>query len=319
MVNFSELISFIRKEINHNIKKLPIPDTPTYLYDPIKYALGAGGKRLRPILCHLVGRAYRIDPDSIMNISMAVELLHNFTLIHDDIMDKDTLRHGKKTIHHKWDTSTAILAGDGIYTIAQLVLNSIDCNYKELIKFFNEVTLDICEGQALDKEFENVDNITDDLYLEMIKKKTGSLIAASAVLPSIYANEKSEKIELFRTFGECLGKGFQIHDDLLEIISDSIIMGKSLDSDLFEGKQTIMVIKAKQKFKEDWNNIISNSKKSDLRKNVYSFFDDKNIIYETRKIAESYFRKSRNILKKLNHINTEELFMFVDLVENRSF
>ena len=205
MVNFSELISFIRKEINHNIKKLPIPDTPTYLYNPIKYALASGGKRLRPILCHLIGRAYKTDPDSIMNISMAIELLHNFTLIHDDIMDKDTIRHGKKTIHHKWDISTAILAGDGIYTIAQLVLNSIDCNYKELIKFFNQVTLDICEGQALDKEFEDLDNITDDLYLEMIKKKTGSLIAASAVLPSIYANERSEKIELFRTFGECFG------------------------------------------------------------------------------------------------------------------
>jgi len=319
MINFSELISFIRKEINHSIKNLPIPDTPSYLYNPIKYALASGGKRLRPILCHLVGRAYRTDPDSIMNISMAIELLHNFTLIHDDIMDKDTIRHGKKTIHHKWDTSTAILAGDGIYTIAQLVLNNIDYNYKELIKFFNEVTLDICEGQALDKEFEDLDNITNDLYLEMVKKKTGSLIAASAVLPSIYANERSEKIELLRTFGECLGKGFQIHDDLLEIVSDSIIMGKSLESDLFEGKQTIMVIKAKQKFKEDWNNMILNSKTSDLRKNVYAFLEKNNIIYETRKIAESYFIKSRDILKKLNHINTEELFMFVDLVENRSF
>ena len=319
MINFSELISFIRKEINHSIKNLPIPDTPSYLYNPIKYALASGGKRLRPILCHLVGRAYRTDPDSIMNISMAIELLHNFTLIHDDIMDKDTIRHGKKTIHHKWDTSTAILAGDGIYTIAQLVLNNIDYNYKELIKFFNEVTLDICEGQALDKEFEDLDNITNDLYLEMVKKKTGSLIAASAVLPSIYANEKREKLELFRTFGECLGKGFQIHDDLLEITSDSVTMGKSLESDLFEGKQTIMVIKAKQKFKKDWNNMILNSKTSDLRKNVYTFFEKNNIIYETRKIAESYFIKSRDILKKLNHLNTEELFMFVDLVENRSF
>ena len=319
MVDISELISFIRKEINQSIKKLPIPDDPSYLYYPIKYALGAGGKKLRPILCHLVGRAYRADPDSIMNISIAIELLHNFTLIHDDIMDKDTMRHGKKTIHHKWDTSTAILAGDGIYTIAHLVLNNIDCNYKELIKSFNEVTLDICEGQALDKDFENLDNITDDLYLEMVKKKTGSLIAASAVLPSIYANEKSVNIELLRTFGECLGKGFQIHDDLLEITSDSKTMGKSLESDLFQGKQTIMVIKAKQNFQKEWNNIFLNSKTSDLRKNVHTFFEDKNIIHETRKIAQSYFLKSKDILKELNHINTDELFSFVDLVENRRF
>ena len=319
MSQFSELISFIKNEINCSIKKLPISDTPAYLYEPIKYALKGKGKRLRPILTHLVGRAYRTDPNSLMNISLAIELLHNFTLIHDDIMDKDTIRHSQKTIHYKWDISTAILAGDGIYTIAQLVLNSIDKYDKEVNKCFNEVTLDICEGQALDKEFENLDIVTEDLYLEMIKKKTGSLIAASAMLPSIYAKEEIENIELFRTFGECLGKGFQIHDDLLEITSDSKTMGKSLDSDIFEGKQTIMVIKAKQYFKESWDNIVLNSKKSDLKKNIYNFFNEKKIIQETKHIAESYFKKSRRILKKLNHINTDELSMFIDLLENRSY
>ena len=319
MLQFSELISFIRKEINFSLKKLPIPDTPTYLYEPIKYALKGGGKRLRPILTHLVGRAYNTDPNSLMSISLAIELLHNFTLIHDDIMDKDTIRHSQKTIHHKWDTSTAILAGDGIYTIAQLVLNSIDRYDKEINKCFNEVTLDICEGQAMDKEFENLDIVTEDLYLEMIKKKTGSLIAAAAMLPSIYAEDEIDNIELFRSFGECLGKGFQIHDDLLEITSDSKTMGKSLDSDIFEGKQTIMVIKAKQYFKESWDSIVLNSKKSDLKKNIYAFFNEKKIIEETKHIAESYFKKSRKILKKLNHINSDELFMFVDLLENRSF
>ena len=319
MSQFSELISFIRKEINYSIKKLPIPENPTYLYKPIKYALKGKGKRLRPILTHLVGRAYKTDPNSLMSISLAIELLHNFTLIHDDIMDKDTIRHSQKTIHHKWDTSTAILAGDGIYTIAQLVLNSIDRYYKEINKCFNEVTLDICEGQALDKEFENLDIVTEELYLEMIKKKTGSLIAAATILPSIYAKEESDNIELLRTFGECLGKGFQIHDDLLEITSDSKNMGKSLDSDIFEGKQTIMVIKAKQYYKESWDSIVLNSKKSDLRKNIYIFFKEKKIIEETKYIAEFYFNKSREILKKLNHINTDELFMFIDLIENRSF
>ena len=275
--------------------------------------------RLRPILTHLVGRAYNTDPNSLMSISLAIELLHNFTLIHDDIMDKDTIRHSQKTIHHKWDTSTAILAGDGIYTIAQLVLNSIDRYDKKINKCFNEVTLDICEGQAMDKEFENLDIVTEDLYLEMIKKKTGSLIAAAAMLPSIYAGDEIENIVLFRSFGECLGKGFQIHDDLLEITSDSKTMGKSLDSDIFEGKQTMMVIKAKQYFKESWDSIVLNSKKSDLKKNIYAFFNEKKIIEETKHLAEYYFKKSRKILKKLNHINADELFMFVDLLENRSF
>ena len=124
---------------------------------------------------------------------------------------------------------------------------------------------------------------------------------------------------LFRSFGECLGKGFQIHDDLLEITSDSKTMGKSLDSDIFEGKQTIMVIKAKQNYKDSWDDILLNSKKSDLKKNIHAFFDEKKIIEETKYIAEFYFKKSREMLKKLNHINTNELFMFIDLLENRSF
>ena len=319
MSQFSELISFIRNEINFSIKQLRIPDTPNYLYDPIKYALKGKGKRFRPILTHIVGRAYRIDPDSLMNISLAIELLHNFTLIHDDIMDKDTMRHSQKTIHHKWDVPTAILAGDGIYTIAQLILNSTDGCDNEIMKCFNEVTLDICEGQALDKEFENSNIISEDLYLMMIKKKTGSLIAASAMLPSIYAKEEIDKTELFRQFGECLGKGFQIHDDLLEITSDTTTMGKSLESDVFQGKQTIMVIKANNRYKESWNNIITDSNKSELRINIYNFLNEKGIIEETKLIAESYFNKSRMILQKLNHINTSELAQYIDVLEKRAY
>ena len=139
------------------------------------------------------------------------------------------------------------------------------------------------------------------------------------MIPSIYAEDESINTELFRTFGECLGKGFQIHDDLLEITSDSKTMGKSLDSDIFEGKQTIMVIKAKQYFKESWESIVLNSKKSDLKKNIYVFLNEKKIIEETKQMAESYFKKSRKILRKLNHINSDELFLFIDLLENRRF
>ena len=319
MSQFSKLVSFIRDEINISIKKLPIPDTPTYLYDPIRYALKGRGKRFRPILTHIVGRAYKIDPDSLMNMSLAIELLHNFTLIHDDIMDKDTIRHSQKTIHHKWDISTAILAGDGIYTIAQLILNSMDRCDNQIMKCFNEVTLDICEGQALDKEFENSNIISEDLYLTMVKKKTGSLIAASAMLPSIYAKEDEDKTELYRHLGEYLGKGFQIHDDLLEITSDPTTMGKSLESDVFQGKQTIMVIKANHKYIESWKNVITDSNTSELRKNIYNFLNEKGIIEETKSIAESYFNKSRMILKELNHINTSELSHYIDLLEKRTY
>jgi len=318
MSEFEDLISFIRKDINRCIKKIPIPDTPSYLYKPIRYALKGEGKRFRPILTHLVGRAYKIDPNTLMDVSLAIELLHNFTLVHDDIMDEDTIRHGQKTIHSKWDTSTAILAGDGIYTIAQLILNKVD-NNRELIKCFNEVTLDICEGQALDKEFEDSKSITEDLYLEMIKKKTGSLISASAMLPSIINNNAKKINKLYRLFGEYLGKGFQIHDDLLEITSDVETMGKSLDSDIFGGKQTLMVIKARTNFRESWNDLISESKQSNLKKNIFKFMVDKGILEDSQQTAKLYFSKSKLILEQLEDINTNELYKFIEMVEKRTY
>ena len=115
MDDFGSFIDSIRLNVNRHLKKIPIPDIPRYLYDPIRYSIRDGGKRFRPILTHLSGRANNIDSDALMKLSIAVELLHNFTLVHDDIMDNDTIRHGKETIHEKWDSSTAILAGDGIY------------------------------------------------------------------------------------------------------------------------------------------------------------------------------------------------------------
>ena len=168
MSQFSELISFIRKEINYSLKNYQFLILQLFIW-PINMLLKEE-EEVKAYFNSFSWKAYNTDPNSLMSISLAIELLHNFTLIHDDIMDKDTIRHSQKTIHHKWDTSTAILAGDGIYTIAQLVLNSIDRYDKEINKCFNEVTLDICEGR-LDKEFENLDIVTEDLYLEMIKKK----------------------------------------------------------------------------------------------------------------------------------------------------
>ena len=152
---FDELIESIRTDVNQNLKKIPIPNKPKYLYDPIRYSIYSEGKRFRPIIIHLCGKAKKVDPEVLMNISLAVELLHNFTLVHDDIMDNDFLRHGKKTIHEKWDFSTAILAGDGIYTMAQIILNRLPEKTIEISRYFNNTTLEICEGQALDKEFEN--------------------------------------------------------------------------------------------------------------------------------------------------------------------
>ena len=319
MSQFHELIEFIRAEVNKGLKRMSIPDEPGYLYDPIRYTLKGKGKRFRPILVHLAGRTNNVDPDALMNMALAVELLHNFTLVHDDIMDNDTIRHGQETVHSKWDHSSAILAGDGIYTLAQIVLNSLPDRANDVCRFFNKTTLDICEGQALDKDFENNYEITEDQYLEMIDKKTGSLLSASAALPAVYIGEKEPIVNQYEQFGRALGKGFQIHDDLLEITAEPETMGKSLGSDIAEGKQTMMVIKARNHFSKEWKELISDSANSELINNIHLFFVENGIEDETRSMARLYFTSAREALGKLNGVNTDELFEFVNLVENRTY
>ena len=319
MTEFHELIKFIRSEVNNSLKNLKIPDKPNYLYSPIRYAIDAKGKRFRPILVHLAGRAGKIDLDVLMNISLAIELLHNFTLVHDDIMDNDTVRHGKMTIHEKWDSSTAILAGDGIYTLAQIILNDLPNNVNEVSRYFNSTTLEICEGQALDKEFENDLSITEEMYMDMVEKKTGALLGASAVLPAIYNGEKTKTLESYEQYGRCLGIGFQIHDDLLEVTADKKTMGKSLGSDIAEGKQTIMAIKAREKFPDQWNKLIGNPYEPESFTNICMFFKETGIIEETRSIASSYFNSSLEYLKNLDGINTNELTQLVELIEKRTY
>lgn len=275
------------------------------------------GKRFRPILIHLVGRANKIDPDVIMNFSISVELLHNFTLIHDDIMDNDTIRHGMETIHEKWDKSSAILAGDGIFALSQIILSSL--KNSELSIYFNKAILEICEGQALDKEFENNHEITESEYLDMIDKKTGALLSLSSVLCPVYLGLDENIISLYNQYGRNLGKGFQIHDDLLEITSDQNQMGKSLGSDLLEGKQTIMVIKARERNHDGWKKLIKSSNPLNIIENARMFFNENGIVDFSKSKAKSYFNLARENLNQLNDIETEELKNFTKLIEKRTF
>ena len=319
MSTFNELIIFIRKEVNRDLKRLPIPKRPVYLYEPIRFALSGNGKRFRPILVHLAGRANNADPESLMKIALAIELLHNFTLVHDDIMDNDNMRHGQAAVHSKWDESTAILAGDGINAIAQILLSGIPDRSNAICRFFNQATLEVCEGQALDKEFENDLSITEDQYLEMVEKKTGSLLGACAALSATLVGAEQEVINYFDQFGRALGNGFQIHDDLLEIYGNPNEMGKSLGSDIAEGKQTMMVIKARNLFGKEWGEIIGDLDRIDFMDKIRSFFTENGIENETKGLAQTYFDLARNSLEKIDGINCSELFDFVNLVETRSY
>ena len=311
--DFHKEISFLKNEINKSLKKILIKSEPKYLYDPIKYSINNSGKRLRPILVFLSGKLFNANVSDLMKAAVAVELLHIFTLIHDDIMDGDDIRHGKPSLHKKWDISTAILSGDAIFTLAQLAINSLDKNaYNRL----NEISLLVCEGQALDKEFENDNSISMDKYLDMIAKKTGSLLGLCSELGATVSEQEIDIRSTLYSFGVNLGLAFQIQDDYLEIFGEPDLMGKSLGSDIHSGKQTAMTILARNKNEKEW--IRLNSRKTDL-KGYKNFFLENRIDREIKKLVEYYINETSKSIKFVKSFENNFLDDFSNYILNRRY
>jgi len=318
--SFLDYIDQLRLEFNHRLNNFPLDSEPNYIYDPIKYIMEGRGKRLRPIIVNLVGTAYCADKDDLMNAGLAVELLHNFTLVHDDIMDHDSMRHGKATVHKKWDESTAILAGDGIYAIAQILITKVKKNPLKAVEAFNKATLFVCEGQAYDKEFEHNHGIVLDQYLTMIKKKTGWMIGFSAELGCILGDQPNSIISELQSYGLNLGMAFQIQDDILEIFSDSKSMGKSLGSDLNAGKQTILAVLARQQdsigWKKQWEGIVNNDIQIALESLRY-YFENSGILESATNMAKQYTEAAQNNLKIIPKENRTQLDQLTEFVWQR--
>ena len=318
MEDISGLIEFIRKEFNKSLNSFSFPKTPSYLYKPIEYSLKGKGKRYRPIIVHLTGRHFKSDPDDIMKISMAIELLHCFTLIHDDIMDSDDKRRNMPTLHKKYDVPSAILAGDGIFTITQLILLSVDQNSKLLFQKYNEMVLEICEGQAMDKQYEVEDELDVDDYIEMVKKKTGALLGSCLSLPAIIENEKQGNVELLYNIGKNLGVAFQIQDDLFEIYGDEKVMGKSLGSDIASNKKTPLAILAKNEDKMRWEKLVDEYDGKNLD-NIRKFLNESGVKNKVDKIAFDYFSNAYDSLSKFGIGNNSELYSFFKFIQERHY
>ena len=214
---------------------------PEYLYDPINYIIQSKGKRVRPILVLLVSELFGKKNDDFVPAALAVEFLHNFSLVHDDIMDNDGLRRGNLTVHKKWDESAAILTGDAIFVLAYGQIAQIKHREEDCFKAFNEAAIKLCEGQALDKDFEKSDEITVNDYLKMVELKTGALLSLCCQLGAIICDATDKEITSLKKFGNLIGQLFQIQDDSLEITSTSDVMGKSLGSDILEKKKTYLI------------------------------------------------------------------------------
>jgi geranylgeranyl diphosphate synthase type II len=221
---------------------------PRSLYDPCVYILEAGGKRLRPFLLLIAAKTAGAEFNDAYNAALAVELLHNFTLVHDDIMDNADRRRGRETLHIKYDDSTAILAGDNLLAFAYKYLLK-DCreNDKSVINEFTQGLIEVCEGQSLDKEFEARQEVSIEEYKIMIYKKTAALAKACCIIGALIGRASEEETEALASFGKNIGMAFQIQDDLLDILADETEFGKIVGGDLVEGKKTYLFLKALEK------------------------------------------------------------------------
>jgi geranylgeranyl diphosphate synthase type II len=220
---------------------------PKNLYEPISYILGLGGKKIRPTLTLMAAEIFGADYKNALPAALAVEVFHNFSLIHDDIMDAAPLRRGNETVHEKWDLNTGILSGDAMLILAYQYFEQYEpAVFRDLAKLFSKTAIQVCEGQQWDVDFENRDEVTIPEYLKMIEYKTAVLVAAAMKMGAIIAATSTENCELIYDFGLNLGLAFQLQDDYLDAFGDPATFGKQVGGDIIENKKTYLYLKAQE-------------------------------------------------------------------------
>jgi geranylgeranyl diphosphate synthase, type II len=241
MTEFKELLDIINK----GIEKIELGSNPLELYEPIRYALDAGGKRLRPVLVLAAYNLFYEDVEKAVLPALAIEVFHNFTLLHDDIMDKAELRRNMPTVHKKWNENVAILSGDAMLIKAyELISRSPQDVLPDILNLFNKTAIQVCEGQQLDMNYEKIFDVSEASYLEMIKLKTSVLVAASLKVGALCARVKDKNAELLYEYGLKLGLAFQLQDDYLDVYSNPEKFGKKIGGDIVANKKTYLLVKS---------------------------------------------------------------------------
>lgn len=231
--------------VNEFLANLPYERKPKSLYEPIRYVLSMGGKRIRPTLMLLGYNLFKDNPEKILMNAVALETYHNYTLLHDDLMDNADLRRGHETVHKKWNANTAILSGDSMLVLAYERMAQCDEKHlAKVLKLFTTTALEIGEGQQFDMEFENRNDVKEEEYIEMIRLKTSVLLACALKMGAILADASDEDAENLYKFGEQIGLAFQLQDDYLDVYGDTKVFGKEIGGDITSNKKTYMLINA---------------------------------------------------------------------------
>jgi len=289
-------------------------ESPLELYDPISYIMSLGGKRIRPLLSLLAYGLYSKNPEEILNQACAVEVFHNFTLMHDDIMDRAPLRRGKATVHEKWNANTAILSGDVMLVRAyDLLLGTAPNLLPEVIRLFNKTAVEVCEGQQFDMNFENLEAVHEAEYLKMIQLKTAVLLGYALQLGAILAGAEKDDGQRLYDFGVNIGVGFQLKDDLLDVFADQAKFGKQVGGDIISNKKTFLLIKALElatgKDAEDLNYWLSKKEfdKTEKVNAVRSLYEKLGIKSLTEAKMEYYFKTGFEQLEAI-HFTSQEYY-----------
>lgn len=297
--------------ISKEIETIGLPKEPHNLYQPINYFLALGGKRIRPVLAIMGYKLFADDYQKALPIAKMVELFHNFSLIHDDIMDDAPLRRGKQTVHEKWDNNIAILSGDMVLIKAYQELENVNKSYQaDILRVFNNCSVKVCEGQQYDMDFENRDNVTVNEYINMIYLKTSALLEHSLEMGGIVAGANENQRKNLREFGKNLGIAFQLRDDLLDVFGEGDF-GKQKAGDIISNKKTFLMLKAFEKGSsqqiETLNNWLQKENFNSDEKviAVTEVFNKLSIKEETEQMISYYTQLATNALEGLVDVNNE--------------
>lgn len=280
---------------------------PAGLYEPMVYTLENGGKRLRPALAVMSASLFSLHPENAVKAALGLEIFHNFTLLHDDIMDKAPIRRGNPTVHEKWDDNTAILSGDAMLIKAYQYIAKVSVEkLPAVLEVFSQTALEVCEGQQYDMEFESQKDVSESEYLEMIRLKTAVLLGGSLKIGAIIGGADKEDQDALYEFGINLGLAFQLMDDWLDVYGDERTFGKKPGGDIMSNKKTFMLINALDRAKGNVHEKLMNYLNSDgftrveKVQGVTAIFNDLNIGGLAKQKMEDYYQKSMNALEKVN-------------------
>lgn len=291
--------------INKSLKELSFSKTPESLYDPIKYILEIGGKRIRPYLVLMSTNVFGADPKLSLNAALSVECFHNFTLMHDDIMDSAPLRRGNETVHLKWDINQSILSGDALLIYSYKLLEDYKpIVFKKLNSVLNTTALQVCEGQQFDIDFEKNPDVTFENYINMIKLKTAVLVGASLQMGAIIAEANENDLQKIYDFGVNLGIAFQLQDDYLDTFGEESLVGKSIGGDILENKKTALfhlcLLNANKDQSKSLKTLYSQKNSIDKVAKVTQIFKTTKADIDNLKLVENYTNLA---LDSLNHLS----------------